>query len=156
LADKRYKWEAAQSLQKARRAKAERDLADAKRELAAARTEHASAEQRLREHLDAAPAELQAGARQDSALELQRAAAFALRHARTKQELRAGCARARAQVAQLETAARNAEQALAQAHEAQRAIEHDRERWQAEQRRELEQLEQLEQQESATRARDPR
>jgi hypothetical protein len=84
-----------------------------------------------------------------SVLDLQRAAAYAARHAHATRRMRARLAQAQTDVDERTVALQRAQQALGEAHAGERVIERDRERWQNEQRREHERAEQLEMDEAS-------
>jgi hypothetical protein len=157
VAGKRYPWEAAGSLRQGHRLKAERALSLAQAELEQARVELSLAQQTLQARLDDAK-DVKAGSAvasdESSMLELQRVAAYAQRQAETTRRARARLTRAQACAAEREAALQRAQLALGEARAGERVIERDRERFQREQRREIEHAEELELEAGRTRGRD--
>jgi hypothetical protein len=123
----RYRWQAAETLRQAEREAASQTLARAQRALA----DHQARAQ-------AAGGELSSA----RALDLQRAAAFARRHAEVARTLSAALDRASGQVTALEAAVLREQAALASAHGGERAIASDRTRFERELRKQAEQREQ--------------
>jgi hypothetical protein len=152
MSDKRYALEAAESLRRGRRSAAEHELGLAKAALEQA--EHGLEQERhaLQAQLaaSAAAALLTTGA--GSALELKRAASYAQRTAAGAREQRSLLAKAQARVDAQQLGLQHAQRSLAEARAGERVIERDRERWQDQQRRELEKKEQLEVEERIARS----
>lgn len=142
----RYRFEAAETLKQSRRADAEHALARGQRELTQATATLEQSRHALAEHLRGAPAEPAQPAR---ALDLQRAAAFATRHAEVARTLRGHVGQAEAELARRKTQLEQLQHALGGAHAEQQLIERDRQRFEQAQRRELEQAEQLEREDHA-------
>jgi hypothetical protein len=159
VAGARYPLQIAERMREAERAAAERALSDA---LAAERTARAAldhAERVLGAHADERPAveaALLGGGAAIGALELQRRAAFAQRHADEARALRERCGAARDALAACEAARRAAQDAFGRARANQRAIERDHARFDAAQRRELLHAEQVEVEERLARSRKER
>jgi hypothetical protein len=140
----RYRFQAAETLKQAERAAAALELAQTEHALAAAQKDAAEAQRALAAHAAAVPAEVALDPGVARAFELQRAAAFAERHAETTRALRAELARIEAQAGLLEAAVLRSRSALARAHEGEQAIERDRERFARDQRKRSEHHEQRE------------
>lgn len=146
MASSRYPLEAVVSVRRGERMRAEGELANAQRLLARAEQTRAEAESALAAHTASAPAaEPERPGQRSSGLQLQRAAGFAERHARTARELRQGLARAQAACAEAAATVRKAQAALASAHGAEQVIERDQARFQQAQRRAAERAEEDEQ-----------
>jgi hypothetical protein len=146
VASSRYPLEAVVSVRRGERMRAEGELANAQRGLARAERARADAQSTLAAHAASAPAaEAEQPGRRSSGLQLQRAAAFAERHARTARELREAIARAQAACDEAAATLRNAQAALAAAHGAEQLIERDHARFQQAQRRAAERAEEDEQ-----------
>ena len=133
MASPRYPLEAVVSVRGGERMRAEGELASALRVQARAERERARA------------AEAEPAGRRCRGLQLQRAAAFAERRARSERALRIELARADAALVQAQGALRRAQAALAGAHGEEQVALRDRARFQQAQRRAAEQAEQDEQ-----------
>jgi hypothetical protein len=130
---------------RAERATATRELAQAQRALERALDDAAQAQRALAEHAARAPGvAAPAGSGTERALELQRAAAFARRHADDAGALREQVKRARAEVAALQAAVLAQQAALGSAHAGEQVVERDRERFERAQRKRAEHEEQVE------------
>lgn len=141
----RYRFRAAETLKRAEGAAAKRKLASAQRALAAALEDAAEAQRALAEHIARTPhAVALEGAGMMRALELQRAADFALRHEDTARALRAELQRLQMLVAARQAAVLAEQAALGTAHAGEQVLERDRERFEHAQRKRAEHDEQVE------------
>ena len=146
MASPRYPLEAVVSVRGGERMRAEGELTSALRAQARAERERARAAEALAAHGAAAPAaEAEPAGRRASGLQLQRAAAFAERRARSERALRIELARADAALVRAQGAVRRAQAVLAGAHGEEQVALRDRARFQQAQRRAAEQAEQDEQ-----------
>jgi multidrug resistance efflux pump len=152
----RYPQQAAERLRNAQRGGAEIALAQAGAELNAANEALARVQAAFDAHRTAAPDAPAGGQGPIDALELQRGAAFAQRHAERTRVLWQHVLEAQAQVAQRTAALSSAQHALAHARADERVMERDRERFENAQRRAREQAEQLEVEERIDRSRNDR
>jgi hypothetical protein len=143
VASERYPLHAAERLRSAQRARAEHVWLEAQAECARAGADVAHAERLLAEHA-AEQLEMPTVPASTSALELQRAAAFAQRRAAQARVLRERLSAARARAGEHERALREAQHALAEARSGERLLEQDRARFEGALRREREQAEQVE------------
>ena len=127
---KRYPLQTAQRLRHGEQPQAEGALAVAVRALERAQQSRADAEQALNAHLAGMPtaASVDLGAAQ-SAIDVQRAAAFAQRTALTTRRLRAVLDAADVTLARSQAAVAEAQQALARAHGRAQVIDRDRARF---------------------------
>jgi hypothetical protein len=140
-----YRFRAAEAQKRAERAAATRELAQAQRALDRALDDAAQAQRALAELAARAPgAASPAGSGTERALELQRTAAFARRHADETRALRQRVQRAHAQVAALQAAVLAQQAALGSAHLGEQAALRDRERFERAQRKRAEHEEQVE------------
>lgn len=125
--ERRYRWHAVETLRSARRSHEQSALAGARQALESAQRAVELAERALQAHDERALVHRDAGAAA-SALELQRAAAFAHEHARVALQLRSRLQQLRTErdsrLARLE----HAQSALADSRANHRVIERDRER----------------------------
>ena len=146
MASSRYPLDAVVSVRRGERMRAEGELASALGEQARAERARSEAAQALAAHEASAPAaEAERPGQRSSGLQLQRAAAFAERQARTARELRAKLARAESALIAAQEQVRRARAALASAHGAEQLIERDRTRFEQAQRRAAERAEEDEQ-----------
>lgn len=127
MAADRYRWQALLTLRRARRSRALGELADARKQLQHAQRDVMQSQEALRLHRNSTPT-APAQSESDSALELQRMAAFAQRHTDMHRELRAKLDRACAEVARRHERVSAAQAALASASADERVIEQDKER----------------------------
>jgi hypothetical protein len=140
-----YRFRAAETQKRAERAAATRELAEAQRALDRALDDAAQAQRALAEHAARAPdAAAPAGSGTTRAVELQRTAAFARRHADDARALREQVQRAHAQVAALQAAVLAQQAALGSAHAGEQVALRDRERFERAQRKRAEHEEQVE------------
>jgi hypothetical protein len=152
----RYPREDAERLRAAQRGGAELELARASAELERARAELARTDAALAAELAAHPPAPADALGPTSALELQRTAAFARRHADKVRALREELSRAQQRVARQEATLASAQAALSLARAGERVIERDRARFEGEQRRARQQAEQLDVEEHIDRSRNDR
>jgi hypothetical protein len=155
VANDRYPLHAAERLRNAQRGQAERELADAQARWAEACAAIETAERALHVHAGRTPG-AKPVAQVITALELQREAAFAQRHADEARRLQECCGAARQRLVACETALRQAQDRLGLARASEHAIERNHARFDAAQRREHEQVEQVEVEEGLVRSRKER
>src|SRR4051812_37231293 len=120
----RYPHDAALTLRRSERMRAEGELASAQRALDRARQAHEQAAAALREQLAANGAgdQREQSGQRSSAVEVQRAAAFSQRQALAARQLRAAAERAQQQLHEAEAALQLAQQRLAVAHGREQAV----------------------------------
>lgn len=143
----RYPHDAALTLRRSERMRAEGELAGAQRACERARAARQEADGALEQHMasERARAASDRAEQRSSVVELQRAAAFTQRQAERKRRLRAALEHADVELLRAGAALERAQHTLAVAHGRERAVEQDRERFERDQHRAAEQAEEDEQ-----------